>query len=146
MTIATQRAMTLFKRLDLEGFENYLPGAISGGMRQRCALVRTLMFERPLVLLDEPLSALDAITRRNLQSLLFMLQEEFQKSILMITHDIDEALRLADDILVLSGRPMRVLDRFSLNRPKLRRLDDPELIKIKEYVLNLMQEYTYTAS
>ena len=136
------RALSLLKRLGLNGFETYLPGEISGGMRQRCALVRTLMFERPLVLLDEPLSALDAITRRNLQSLLFMLQDEFQKSILMITHDIDEALRLADDILVLSGRPMRVLDRFSLNRPKLRRLDDPELIKIKEYVFNLMQEYT----
>ena len=64
-------------------------GAISGGMRQRCALVRTLMFERDLILLDEPLSALDAITRRSLQSLLLMLQVEFKKSILMITHDIE---------------------------------------------------------
>ncbi len=140
MTIATQRALTLFKRLDLEGFENYLPGAISGGMRQRCALVRTLMFERELVLLDEPLSALDAITRRSLQSLLLMLQVEFEKSILMITHDIEEALMLADEIVVLSGRPMRVLEKFSLSRPKLRRLDDPQLIEIKEYVLNLLQE------
>jgi NitT/TauT family transport system ATP-binding protein len=140
MTIATQRALTLFKRLDLEGFENYLPGAISGGMRQRCALVRTLMFERELVLLDEPLSTLDAITRRSLQSLLLMLQVEFEKSILMITHDIEEALMLADEIVVLSGRPMRVLEKFSLSRPKLRRLDDPQLIEIKEYVLNLLQE------
>ncbi len=140
MTIATQRALTLFKRLDLEGFENYLPGAISGGMRQRCALVRTLMFERELVLLDEPLSALDAITRRSLQSLLLMLQVEFEKSILMITHDIEEALMLADEIVVLSGRPMRVQEKFSLSRPKLRRLDDPQLIEIKEYVLNLLQE------
>ena len=140
MTIATQRALTLFNRLDLEGFENYLPGAISGGMRQRCALVRTLMFERELVLLDEPLSALDAITRRSLQSLLLMLQVEFEKSILMITHDIEEALMLADEIVVLSGRPMRVLEKFALSRPKLRRLDDPQLIEIKEYVLNLLQE------
>jgi len=140
MTIATQRALTLFKRLELEGFENYPPGAISGGMRQRCALVRTLMFERELVLLDEPLSALDAITRRSLQSLLLMLQVEFEKSILMITHDIEEALMLADEIVVLSGRPMRVLEKFSLSRPKLRRLDDPHLIEIKEYVLNLLQE------
>jgi NitT/TauT family transport system ATP-binding protein len=140
MTIATQRALTLFKRLELEGFENYPPGAISGGMRQRCALVRTLMCERELVLLDEPLSALDAITRRSLQSLLLMLQVEFEKSILMITHDIEEALMLADEIVVLSGRPMRVLEKFSLSRPKLRRLDDPHLIEIKEYVLNLLQE------
>jgi NitT/TauT family transport system ATP-binding protein len=137
------KAAALFKRLGLEGFESYLPGAISGGMKQRCALVRTLMFERDMVLLDEPLSALDAITRRSLQALLLMLQVEFEKSILMITHDIEEALRLADEILVLSERPMRVLDRFTLNGPKLRRLDDPALIEIKEYVLNLL---LYTAS
>jgi len=142
MTASGAKALALFKRLGLEGFDTYLPGAISGGMKQRCALVRTLMFERDLVLLDEPLSALDAITRRSLQSLLLMLQVEFEKSILMITHDIEEALRLADDILVLSGRPMRVLDRFSLKGPKLRRLDAPELIEIKEYVLELLQKYT----
>ena len=142
MAAAGEKAMILFKRIGLEGFETYLPGAVSGGMKQRCALVRTLMFERALVLLDEPLSALDAITRRSLQSLLLMLQVEFEKSILMITHDIDEALRLADEVLVLSGRPMRVLDRFSLDGPKPRRFDNPELIKIKEYVLNRLQEYT----
>ena len=137
---AGKRARSLFRQLGLAGFESYLPGQISGGMRQRCALVRTLMFERELVLLDEPLSALDAITRRSLQSLLLMLQVEFEKSILMITHDIEEALRLADEVLVLSGRPMRVLDQFALQGPKLRRLDDPQLIRIKEYVLNLLQE------
>jgi len=140
MTAAGKKAQSLFRQLGLEGFESYLPGKISGGMRQRCALVRTLMFERELVLLDEPLSALDAITRRSLQSLLLMLQVEFEKSILMITHDIEEALRLANEVLVLSGRPMRVLDRFSLHGPRLRRLDDPQLIRIKEYVLNLLQE------
>lgn len=140
MTEAGKKAQSLFGQLGLEGFEAYLPGQISGGMRQRCALVRTLMFERQLVLLDEPLSALDAITRRSLQSLLLMLQVEFEKSILMITHDIEEALRLADEVLVLSGLPMRVLDQFPLQGPKLRRLDDPQLIRIKEYVLNLLQE------
>ncbi len=139
MTTAAAKAAALFGRLGLDGFENNLPGTISGGMKQRCALVRTLMFERALVLLDEPLSALDAITRRSLQSLLLMLQVEFAKSILMITHDIDEALRLADEIFVLGQRPMKVLDRFSLSGPKLRRLDDPELIDIKKYVLNLMK-------
>ena len=56
----------------------------------------------------------------------------------MITHDIEEALRLADEILVLSGQPMRILDRFSLKSPKLRRLDDPQLLEIKEYVINLL--------
>ena len=142
MTRSREIAKALFKRLGLEGFESYLPGEISGGMRQRCALVRTLMFERDLVLLDEPLSALDAITRSSLQTLLFMLQVEFEKSILMITHDIEEALRLADEVLVLSGRPMQILDRFSPKEPKPRRMDDPRLIEIKEYVLTLLQEYT----
>jgi len=137
---AGRKAQSLFGQLGLAGFEAYLPGEISGGMKQRCALVRTLMFERELVLLDEPLSALDAITRRSLQSLLLMLQVEFKKSILMITHDIEEALRLADEVLVLSGRPMRVLDRIPLDGPKLRRLDEPQLIRIKEYVLDLLQE------
>ena len=109
-------------------------------MRQRCALVRTLMFERELVLLDEPLSALDAITRRSLQSLLLMLQSDFEKSILMITHDIEEALTLADEVLVLSQLPMRILERFTLSGLKLRQLDDPQLIEIKEYVLNILQK------
>ncbi len=134
------KVQALFRQLGLEGFESYLPGEISGGMRQRCALVRTLMFERELVLLDEPLSALDAITRRSLQSLLLMLQVEFGKSILMITHDIEEALALADEVLVLSGRPMKVLDRFILDGSKLRQVDDPRLIAIKQHVLNLLQE------
>ena len=140
MNTARKKALGIFKRLGLDGFEDYLPAKISGGMRQRCALVRTLMFEHELVLLDEPLSALDAITRRSLQSLLLLLQSEFDKSILMITHDIEEALILADDILVLSRLPMQVLERFALSGPKPRGLSDPQLLEIKEYVLHRLQE------
>ncbi|UCF94600.1 MAG: ABC transporter ATP-binding protein [Desulfobacterales bacterium] len=140
LTQSRTKASRLFRRLGLDGFEAYLPGTISGGMRQRCALVRTLMFEHELVLLDEPLSALDAITRRSLQSLLLMLQSEFDKSILMITHDIEEALLLADEVLVLSQPPMRILERFVLDGRKPRGLSDPQLIAIKEYVLNRLQE------
>ena len=139
MAAADTKAQKLFKRLGLNGFENYLPAETSGGMRQRCALVRTLMFEHELVLLDEPLSDLDAITRSSLQSLLLLLQSEFNKTILMITHNIDEALMLADEVLVMGQLPMRILEHFKLNGPKPRLLNNPELIEIKEHALNLLQ-------
>jgi len=140
MTRGRAEALALFERLGLQGFESYLPGKISGGMRQRCALVRTLMFDRDLVLLDEPLSALDAITRSRLQSLLLMLQSEFGKSILMITHDIEEATLLADQLLVVSPLPMGIQEHYTLSQPKPRRIDDPSLLRIKTHVLSRLKK------
>ncbi|MBN2429009.1 MAG: ABC transporter ATP-binding protein [Deltaproteobacteria bacterium] len=134
-----EKALAHFQRLGLGGFENYTPQKVSGGMRQRCALVRTLMFETELVLLDEPLSALDAITRRSLQSLLLLLQSEFKKTILMITHDVEEALLLADEVFVLSQLPMQVRECFVPSIPKPRKGSDPELIRIKEHILEELQ-------
>jgi len=125
----------LFHLLHLDGFEAYLPATVSGGMRQRCALARTLMFGRDLVLLDEPLSALDAITRRKLQSYLLLLQTEFRKSILMVTHDVEEALLLADDLLVLTAPPMRICERLRLAAPKPRDMAQPAFLEIKAQVL-----------
>ena len=139
-SISRKKAQDLFRRLGVEGFEGYLPARVSGGMRQRCALVRTLMFEHDLVLLDEPLSALDAITRKKLQHLLLMLQSDFQRSILMITHDIDEALVLADELIVLTHSPMRIRQRFELAGPKPRSIGEPGLIEIRERVLERLQE------
>lgn len=135
MAAARRRVTGLFARLGLAGFEDHRPATVSGGMRQRCALVRTLMFDRELTLLDEPLSALDAITRRSLQSLLLMLQRDFQRTLLMITHDVEEALLLADRVLVVSAAPMRVIQDLSLTAPKPRKPDDPALIALKESVL-----------
>ena len=128
-------AKKLFVRLGLNGYESHYPNEVSGGMRQRCALVRTLMFNRDLILLDEPLSALDAITRRSLQSLLLLLQTEFKKTILMITHDIEEALLLADEVCLLSNQPMVISESFILDQPKPRHFSDPDLLKIKAYML-----------
>lgn len=134
-----EAATRLFARLGLSGYENHYPSQVSGGMRQRCALVRTLMFNRDLILLDEPLSALDAITRRGLQALLLMLQSEFGKTILMITHDIEEALLLGDEICLLSPMPMTVVERFVPEQPKPRDFNHPELIAVKRHVLDRLQ-------
>jgi putative hydroxymethylpyrimidine transport system ATP-binding protein len=136
---AREKALYLFNRLGLQGFEDYPPGKVSGGMRQRCALVRTLMFEHELVLLDEPLSALDAITRKSLQSHLLLLQSEFKKTILMITHDVEEALLLADEVLVLTPFPMNVRERIVLTSRKPRKSSMPELLETKEHVLEELE-------
>jgi NitT/TauT family transport system ATP-binding protein len=133
-------ARTLFVKLGLGGFEGYLPSMVSGGMRQRCALARTLMFTRDLVLLDEPLSSLDAITRRQLQAQLLLLQTEFDKSILMVTHDVEEALLLADDLLVLTAAPMRICERFRLDVPKPRDIADRSFLAIKARVLARLEK------
>ena len=133
-------AGALFVKFGLEGFANYLPSMVSGGMRQRCALARTLMFGRDLVLLDEPLSSLDAITRRQLQAYLLLLQTEFKKSILMVTHDVEEALLLADDLLVLTAAPMRICERFRLDMPKPRNIADRSFLEIKSRVLARLEK------
>ena len=132
-------AKSLFKRMGLAGYENFRPHEISGGMRQRCALIRTLMFPHDFILLDEPLSSLDAITRRSLQSLLLLLQTEFNKTLLMITHDIEEALLLADEIYLLSTQPMGIREKFVLDLPKPRKFNDPRLLEIEEHVMDLLQ-------
>ena len=136
---AREEARSYFQRLGLAGYEHHLPRQVSGGMRQRCALARTLMFDRELILLDEPLSALDAITRRSLQSLLLLLQTEFKKTLLMITHDIEEALILADEVCLLSSRPMEIRETFVLDSPKPRDFTDPKLMEIKAHVLDQLQ-------
>ncbi len=140
MNQMTSIAKKLFIRLGLTGYESHYPHEVSGGMRQRCALVRTLMFNRELILLDEPLSALDAITRQSLQSLLLLLQTEFEKTILMITHDIEEALLLADEVCLLSPQPMVIKERFILDQPKPRHFNDPDLMEIKAYMLAQLEE------
>ena len=136
MKRARQKLAGIFERVGLTGFETHYPYQVSGGMRQRCALARTLMFDRNLVLLDEPLSALDAITRRELQSLLLMLQNQFGKTVLMITHDIEEALTLADEIILLGPLPMAILERFKPKAPKPRDFSCPEFMEIKARIFS----------
>ena len=115
---ARQRAAGHFDRLGLAGFEDSRPGELSGGMRQRVAFLRTLMAGRPVLLLDEPFASLDAITRAEMQSWLAAVLGPDQHTVLLVTHDVEEALYLSDRVLVLSSRPAVVADRIDVAQPR----------------------------
>lgn len=97
---AISQAAPLLERYGLGGFENHYPDELSGGMRQRAALLRTLLYDQDIILLDEPFGALDAQTRLLMQEWLLQIWVDFKKTILFITHDIDEAIFLSDDIYI----------------------------------------------
>jgi ABC-type nitrate/sulfonate/bicarbonate transport system ATPase subunit len=105
---ARARAAELFAELGLEGFEQARSWELSGGMRQRVAFARTLLAEKPVMLLDEPFGALDAITRTEMQEWLAAAMGARPRTVLLVTHDLDEALRLCDRVVVLTPRPGRV--------------------------------------
>jgi ABC-type nitrate/sulfonate/bicarbonate transport system ATPase subunit len=117
-TRARAQAAEHFERLGLEGFEDSRPDQLSGGMRQRVAFLRTLMAGRPVLLLDEPFASLDAITRAEMQSWLAEVLGPDRHTVLLVTHDVEEALYLSDSVLVLSSRPARVVDRIEVNGPR----------------------------
>ncbi|MFY9323276.1 MAG: ABC transporter ATP-binding protein [Syntrophomonadaceae bacterium] len=119
----------------LSDFSGYYPRQLSGGMRQRAALLRTYLFASDILLLDEPFAALDAITRRRMHLWLKELQARYQWSILFVTHDIEEALLLADRILVLSSRPASILEELSVSQ----QLDMQAQQSIKSAILRLLQ-------
>jgi ABC-type nitrate/sulfonate/bicarbonate transport system ATPase subunit len=117
---AQQEAHALLKRFGLVEFAQHYPATLSGGMKQRVALLRTVLFNRTFLLLDEPFGALDALTRLSLQNWLLDLWQSFHSSVLFITHDVREAILLSDRIYVLSARPARVLRvvEVPLSRPR----------------------------
>jgi NitT/TauT family transport system ATP-binding protein len=115
---ARRRAGEHFERLGLEGFEWTRPGRLSGGMRQRVAFLRTLMAGRPVLLLDEPFASLDAITRAEMQGWLASVLRDDRHTVLLVTHDVEEALYLSDRVLVLTPRPARVADRIEIAAPR----------------------------
>ena len=110
----------LFEKFGLDGFQRHYPVQLSGGMRQRAALMRTIVQDKPVQLLDEPFSALDALTRVELQRWLEAAWQEEQWSTLLITHDVREAIALSDRIYVLSARPARVIAEIQIpfERPR----------------------------
>ena len=135
---ARAAAMPYLERYGLNGFENRFPRELSGGMRQRAALLRTLLLDTDIVLLDEPFGALDAQTRSSMQEWLLQLWADFAKTVVFVTHDVEEAIYLSDEILVVSARPGRIVDRISvaLPRPRARVANSPEFLALKERCLS----------
>jgi NitT/TauT family transport system ATP-binding protein len=139
----------LLQLVGLEGFDDELPGALSGGMQQRVAVARTLVTEPCLLLLDEPFGALDSSTRRTMQELITNYWASKRATVVFVTHDADEALLVSDRIIIMSPRPGRVRDVLPVHfqRPRL-----PELRGVKDFVAlersigMLMEDATITAS
>lgn len=140
---ARQRARTLFTAFGLTGFEQAYPSQLSGGMRQRVAFARTALAAGDLLLLDEPFGALDALTRTGLQRWLVEIWGSLGKTCLLVTHDVDEALLLADRIYVMTPRPgrMRLERSVPLARPRRQEmLAQPEALALKAELLAALME------
>jgi ABC-type nitrate/sulfonate/bicarbonate transport system ATPase subunit len=135
---ARATALPCLTRYGLGGFEHRYPRELSGGMRQRAALLRTLLLDSDIVLLDEPFGALDAQTRASMQEWLLQIWADFHKTVVFVTHDVEEAVYLSDEILVMSPRPGRIVDRLRvpLSRPRPRSvISAGEFIAVKERCL-----------
>lgn len=139
---ARTRALALLGRFGLAGFERSWPAQLSGGMRQRLALLRTFLAPRHTLLLDEPFGALDAITRREMQRWLQGVLGEEPRTVLLVTHDVEEALTLADTVYVMSPRPGRILARVDVGfaRPRdARTATSPEFTALKARLLSVLE-------
>jgi putative hydroxymethylpyrimidine transport system ATP-binding protein len=140
---ARERARNLLPRFGLDGFGDRYPAALSGGMRQRAAFLRTVLSDRQVMLLDEPFGALDALTRRSMQEWLLDLWNDLGRTILMVTHDVEEALLLADSVAVMTARPgtIKVVETVYLPRPRSAdMIADPVLIEQKTGLLAELRE------
>lgn len=141
--VAKERARELLPVFGLDGFADEYPMRLSGGMRQRVALLRTVMMNRDVWLLDEPFGALDSLTRDRMQEWLLEIWSRFHRSILFITHSIDEAVYLSDRVYVLSPRPARIIGEWRIDLPRPRRRDlvtDARFLRYKEQLLEKLHE------
>ena len=137
----TTRVAGLLKLLSLEDFAKRYPKDLSGGMRQRVAIARVLALDSPILLMDEPFGALDALTRRNLQDELLRLWAELKKTVIFVTHSIEEAIYLADRIVVMTYRPGTIKRDMLVDLPRLRDPAAPEFNALKrELGLMVMEE------
>ena len=135
---ARRKAGELFEEFGLDGTQKKYPKQLSGGMRQRAALLRTYMFSKDVALLDEPFSALDTLTKSDMHRWYLDVMDKIHLSTLFITHDIDEAILLSDRIYLLTGRPGRITEEIVIREPKPRRKDfnlTDEFLRYKKYIL-----------
>jgi ABC-type nitrate/sulfonate/bicarbonate transport system ATPase subunit len=141
---ARREAGALFERFGLAGFEAARPGELSGGMRQRVAFLRTLVAGKPVLALDEPFASLDAISRAEMQGWLAAALRADSRTVLLVSHDIEEALYLADRVAVLSARPGRVVAELSAPHPRAedrdRAVTDPAFVAVRERALMSLKE------
>ncbi|HYI35850.1 MAG TPA: ABC transporter ATP-binding protein [Thermoleophilaceae bacterium] len=137
---ARDRARPLFERFGLAEFEQARPAELSGGMRQRVAFMRTLLPGRPVLLLDEPFGALDAITRGSMQRWLAGALDAEPRTVILVTHDVEEALLLSDRVAVLSPRPGRVVAELEVPMPRAERtVSDPSLLELRERAMEVLR-------
>ena len=136
---AREAARPLFERFGLGGFERARPYELSGGMRQRVAFLRTLMAGKPVLCLDEPFAALDAITRAEMQRWLAGALAREPRTVLLVTHDVEEALVLADRVVVLSPRPGRVVAELRVEGPRPRAATDAEVVALRAEALAALE-------
>jgi ABC-type nitrate/sulfonate/bicarbonate transport system ATPase subunit len=139
---ARGRAAALFAELGLAGFEDSRPHELSGGMRQRVAFVRTLLSGKPLLCLDEPFGALDALTRAEMQEWLAQALAREPRTVALVTHDVEEAVLLADHVVVLSPRPGRVVEQIDVALPRPRRRTDAAVLALRERALDALAQGT----
>jgi NitT/TauT family transport system ATP-binding protein len=136
---ARERARPLFARLGLAGFETSRPHQLSGGMRQRVAFARTLLSGKPVLCLDEPFGALDALTRADLQAWLSQALAEEPRTVVLVTHDVEEAAVLADRIVVLAPRPGRVVAELAMTAARPRAATDDAVVAMRRRALEALR-------
>ena len=135
---ARKQAAPWFERFGLDGFEQTRPAELSGGMRQRVSFLRSLLAGKPVLALDEPFAALDAITRVEMQGWLGRVLVTEPRTVVLVTHDVEEAVVLGDRVIVLSPRPGHTAAAVEVPHPRPRKRTDPEIVELRERVLSAL--------
>src|SRR4051794_6063240 len=136
---AREQAAPVFAEFGLAGFERARPDELSGGMRQRVSFLRTLLAGAPVLCLDEPFAALDAISRTDMQAWLAGALAREPRTVVLVTHDVEEAVVLADRVVVLSPRPGRVVAELEVTAPRPREATDPDVVALRAQALEALR-------